>query len=499
MQRFLISFALLFVGACAARRSCPTVDPQRLADAISREILTRIAAANAAEATTDELGDEVGENAPPVDAPRLRVPVEGRPSLGPSDAPITLVVFSDFECPFCSRVQPTLATLRERYGDRLRIVFRNEPLPFHAHARDAANAAMEAYVQRGDAGFWAMHDRLFANQRALDRDALARYAQEVGLDAARFRAAIASGAHDALIDDDVAIAEQVGANGTPNFFVNGRQIVGAQPVEAFVRLIDRELETANALTASGVAPGELYARLMQDAEARAPRPPTDAGDARTQPDPDVTYRVTLTGREPQRGRPDALVTIVEFSDFQCPFCSRVEPTLARLLERYGDDVRVVWMDNPLSFHENARAAAMAAAEAQAQGGDRKFWAMHDLLFDHQTELTRESLEAFARQLRLNLPRFRRALDSGVHESRIEASQALARRLGALGTPSFFINGRPLAGAQPYESFARLVDAELAEARALVAGGVRRRDVYARVIAEGLPGIGDADGGEGNDR
>ncbi|MBW2551922.1 MAG: thioredoxin domain-containing protein, partial [Deltaproteobacteria bacterium] len=95
-----------------------------------------------------------------------------------------------------------------------------------------------------------------------------------------------------------------------------------------------------------------------------------------QPDPKAVYKVPLKGNEPQKGPDDALVTIVEVSDFECPFCGRVEPTIKQVVDKYGKDVRVVWLNNPLPFHKNAKPAATAALEAQAQKGDKGFWAMH---------------------------------------------------------------------------------------------------------------------------
>src|SRR5690606_726987 len=107
------------------------------------------------------------------DVERFRVEVtDTMPQRGPDDALVTIAVFSDFECPFCSRVIPTMDSLVERYGRDLRIVWRNNPLPFHQNAPGAAAAALEAYAQRGDEGFWRMHDVLFENQRALARPQL---------------------------------------------------------------------------------------------------------------------------------------------------------------------------------------------------------------------------------------------------------------------------------------------------------------------------------------
>jgi protein-disulfide isomerase len=430
---------------------------------------------------------------------RLRVPIEGRPVRGPDTAPITIVMIEDFQCPFCARAEPTMESLHQTYGDRVRFVFVHEPLSFHDHAADAATVAEEARAQRGDEGFWAMHDLLFANSSDLTRPDLLRYAAQLGLDVARVTAALEGDRYRARLTEDQALAARIGASGTPTFFVNGLAVVGAQPLEVFERTIDAELAHVAELTAAGVAPRQVYARLMASALADAPArptPPPSPSPSRPTPDPTAVYRVPIDGA-PARGPADALVTIVAFSDFQCPFCSRVTPTLERILTEYGDDVRLVFRNNPLPFHVHAQPAAEAALEAYAQRGDDAFWQMHDLLFANQTTLEREDLERFAGEVHLDMQRFRRALDQHTHAGAITADQDLARQLGATGTPSFFINGRNLRGAQPFESFQALIDTELAAARARVASGTPARRVYEEIIRGGatapvyLPGTAPA--------
>ena len=154
------------------------------------------------------------------------------------------------------------------------------------------------------------------------------------------------------------------------------------------------------------------------------------------------------GESPVRGRADALVTVVVFSDFQCPFCARVLPTLGALAERYGDDVRFVWKNNPLPFHDRARPAAEAAMVVFAKAGAEGFWRFHDALFADRNVLTTEGLEDAAEAVGVPRAVLRRELASGRYAAQVDADMALAQVLGATGTPSFFINGTPLAGARP---------------------------------------------------
>jgi protein-disulfide isomerase len=440
-----------------------------------------------------EVGAAADEGGPLGPAPddgieRFRVPVtDEQPVKGPADALVTIVEFSDFECPFCSRVGPTISRLMNEYRGKVRVVWRNNPLPFHQNAGPAANAAMEAFEQGGSEKFWAMHDKLFENQRALGRADLERYAQELGLNMQQFRAALDNNEHNAGIQADQALSNQVDARGTPHFFINGRKLAGAQPYEEFQRIVDEEIRTAEAIVEGGTPATRVYATLLQNARenaaAAAPGAAPGAQPAQPQPDPAAVYRVPISG-EPQKGPNDALVTIVEVSDFECPFCSRVEPTMASIVERYGRDVRIVWMNNPLPFHSNAGPAAQAALEAFDQGGNDKFWAMHAKLFENQRALTRPDLERYAQELGLNMAQFRAALDGNEHAAVIERHQTLARQLGASGTPSFFINGRNLRGAQPLEAFTAIIDEEMTKARAKVAAGTPRARVYEETIRDG---------------
>jgi protein-disulfide isomerase len=430
--------------------------------------------------------------AAPGGTPRYAIPVTAaQPSKGPANALVTMVVFSEFQCPFCSRMIPITEQMLREYPTQVRVVWRNLPLGFHPNAMPAAEAAMEAFAQGGNEKFWRLHDILFQNQRELTRENLDRWAGEVGLDMTRYRAAMDGHTHQRAIEADAALAAQIGAQGTPNSFINGIQVTGAQPFEAFKAIIDAEIANAQRLIASGTPAANIYAAvtrggLTRAAPAAAPgaQPGAAPQQARPQPDPNAVYRVPVEGRLPQQGPDDALVTLVLFSEFQCPFCSRVEPTVTRIVQEYGRDVRVVWMNNPLGFHPNAMPAAIAAMEAFEQGGNAKFWALHALLFEHQADLSRPNIETYAQQAGLNMAQLRAALDNNEHQAIITAQQQLAQGLGASGTPSFFINGRNLRGAQPFEAFKMVIDEELAKARALVAAGTPRARVYAETIRNG---------------
>jgi protein-disulfide isomerase len=158
-----------------------------------------------------------------------------------------------------------------------------------------------------------------------------------------------------------------------------------------------------------------------------------------------------------RGPKEAPVTIVEFSDFQCPYCSRAKPTLDRVREVYGDSVRVVFRDFPLPIHPLAPKAAEAAACARDQG---KFWEMHDRLFSQPPRLAVADLKQHAQEIGLDTAAFDKCLDSGQHAADIQKNASDGARYGVSATPAFFVNGRPLVGALPFDGFAQVIDDEL---------------------------------------
>jgi protein-disulfide isomerase len=170
-------------------------------------------------------------------------PGKDNPFKGPENAKVVIQEFSDFQCPFCSRVTPTVAQILEAYPKDVKVVWRNLPLAFHADAPLAAEAAHEVFVQAGNKGFWKYHDKLFANQQAIKRPDLEKYAEELGLDMAKFKAALDNHTHKAFVDADAAVGNKAGVSGTPAFVVNGFFVSGAQPFPAFDKVIKMALNT----------------------------------------------------------------------------------------------------------------------------------------------------------------------------------------------------------------------------------------------------------------
>lgn len=241
---------------------------------------------------------------------------------------------------------------------------------------------------------------------------------------------------------------------------------------------------ALALTAC-VTRGEIEELKKNDKEILAKLDKIAAGAGRAAgpqqqaprgPDPEKVYAVTV-GDSAAHGPSDAWVTIVEVSDFQCPFCGKVVPTITDLQKKYGNDIRVVFKNNPLSFHPRAMPGAMSAECAREQG---KFWDVYERQFTNQKALEDADLEKYAKEAGVDMGRWKACYTSNKYKARIEEEQRQVVALGARGTPAFFINGRFLSGAQPIQAFEAIIDEELKKAKE---SGISKKDYYSQQVEQ----------------
>ena len=387
---------------------------------------------------------------PTVDNVVYKVPIGDSYARGGREPLVTIIQFTDFKCGFCGRALKTLDEINKIYGNKVKVVVKHNT----QRTRDAS--ASKAALAAGQQGkFFEMHDLLFQNMRKQMPADLKAYAKQIGLNMVKFEKDLNSPEIAAAIQADEKVANTFAARGTPHFFINGRRLRGAQPLQNFKKLIDEEIKKAEALLKAGTPRSKIYARITAKGAAAAQAP------SRPRPKEDKTiYTVPIGPNDMVVGNPHAPITIVEFGDFQCPFCRRAAETVALLRKAYGNKLRFVFKHNPLSFHKNAPLAAEAVLAAAAQG---KGWEMHDILFKNQQALARPQLEKYAAKLGINMSKFKDALDSRKYKAQISVDQKLAGELKARGTPHFFINGRRLAGAQPYPRFEALID-ELLDAQ-----------------------------------
>lgn len=427
-----------------------------------------------------------------VEGERVRVRYDERdPAMGAVTPLVTIVEFSDFQCPFCSRLADTLHDVAREYRDEVKLVFKQLPLPMHPNAEPAARAALAAHQQ---GKFWEVHDALFANQKALGDAQLATYASATGIDMDRWRKDFQSDAIKAHVADDKALATALQIRSTPTFYVNGKFFKGAQQPEQVRAIIDQELLAARTLLDAGAPRGELYARFLhaapelpgwkpkaaeptKPAAPAAPEPPAakpaepaadlDANQVPGEPSRVTNYGVPIGSGRPVRGPADALVTIVEFGAFDCDECRAVQPTLDKLLEKYPKDVRLVFRH--LAEEIPPRRMAQLAMAAHAQG---KFWAAHDELMAMEGEFDPNTAKTFAQKLGLDETKFGTDLrdrSEGGPFDLIQKDVATAKAFqGSKPAPAFYVNGRFISGNASFEDLDKLVVEERAKAEAFMA-------------------------------
>jgi len=396
----------------------------------------------------------------PEDNTVWKADVAASPVLGKDDALVTIVEFSEFQCPFCKGVHDTLSKIKTEYGDKVRVIFKHNPLPFHNRAQPASNLAVEAYKQKGAAGFYAAYDKLFASQPKLEDADLETIAKDLGLDVKKTMDCVKALCHKDEIQKDLDQGEELGVKGTPHSFVNGRVVNGAQPYEKFKKIVDAELAKADAKVKAGTPAAKVYEETIKGGKG-GPMP-----------------ALAVPADAPWRGGRDARVVIQVFSDFQCPFCKRaevpmpgpdgkVDPNGAGLkaaTEKYGDKIKVVWRNFPLSFHNRAEPAAELAIEAFKQKGNDGFWKAHDALMDSQPKLEDADLEAVAKKIGIDWGKAKEAIDKKKYKELIDRDMKDGGSVGVTGTPAFIINGKSLVGAQPADAFYKAIDAALAKAK-----------------------------------
>jgi protein-disulfide isomerase len=237
----------------------------------------------------------------------------------------------------------------------------------------------------------------------------------------------------------------------------------AQQIEAEGEVPEEEIASfydENIDQMSGLSLDEMRDRIS--AYLKEKRAVTIVANLRDQADTEILLepsRIEVEAVGPSKGPDDAVVTIIEFSDFQCPFCQRVVPTIDQIVAKYPTEVRIVFRNLPLNnIHPRAQPTAEAAACADNQGN---FWDYHDLIFANNRALSDEDLERYAAELGLEMAAFRQCVQNRETQQVVDADTAVAESLQISGTPSFLVNGIPMHGAQSLEAFSEVIDAEIA--------------------------------------
>ncbi|MBL4686416.1 MAG: thioredoxin domain-containing protein, partial [Nannocystaceae bacterium] len=415
-----------------------------------------------------------------VGAERFVVAVSERDATRGAETPLlTVVTFSDFECPFCGKLAKTLDTLMPEYAKDVRLVFKHYPLPNHANAEPAAKASVAAQKQ---GKFWEFHDLLFQNQRALGPSELQGYGETLGLDAPAFSVDVAAKRTAVAVNEHFVQGRVLEVSTTPTLFINGRRIEGAKSAADLRTIFDEEIAAAKAMLAAGVKRDQLYATIMKQATPGAgKRPNRDPTHRRGEASKRTNYGISVAAHNPVRGPADALVTIVEYSALNCDACATIEPHLDALRSKYPADVRVVWRHFPEASPAALR-AAQAGAAAHQQG---KFWEVHDKMLANtsalQGEAVADTVAGWAAGLGLDKRKFVADISSDDVDRQIRIDMAVANKVrGTAPAPFLWVNGR-IIDSRDTPSFAEieaLVLEEKTKAEAFMTEhGTSRTELY----------------------
>jgi protein-disulfide isomerase len=325
--------------------------------------------------------------------------------------PVEIVVYSDFQCPFCAQFAQAIRELQAKgiEGVKTSVQFKHFPLSIHPNAQLAHQAAMGAKAQ---GKFWEMHDLLFANPQRVQKDDLLNYAKKLGLDLARFEQDMESEQSKQAIARDLAEGAALGVNGTPSYTINGKLYSGTRPFSQLKELIVGD-------------------RLRLRALAEVPD--------------------TVLSRGPS----DAPVVLELFADLQSPVTKPALLVLNDLMKTYPEGVRLQFRNFPLSFHPQGALAHEAAMTAARDG---HFWAFATYVLDHQDSLREQDLIALAGRLGIDTANFERALREHRYAPRVEADVRAGQQRGIRGSPVVLVNGKRIDGVPSLSALTDYVEA-----------------------------------------
>ncbi len=409
-----------------------------------------------------------------------KVEIGGSVYKGADNAPVTIINFSDFQCPFSKRFSDHIHRLMKTYNGKIKYVYKHFPLPFHRMGKPAALAAIAAQNQ---GKFWEYYEVLYNNIRDISDENLVLWAEELGLDKERFLSDRNSAFSAKILKQDKAMGSRFGVRGTPTIFINGRRIVGANN-DIIEKVVLEEIANGENLRAKGEK--DIYGKLIKNGLTKY-IPPQRQHPAI----PQDIYKVEYPSTAPVTGNENADITIVLFKDYECIFSARLHSTIKEIKKEYPDNIRLVYMNLPLRFHKKATLAATAALAAHRQG---KFKEINDLLFNQQhnwkkAEIFEKWLEKTVKDTGLNIDRFKKDFKDPSLKQIVDKDINFASNLGVRGTPGSFINGRFISGALPVESFREVINEELERAERIKTDELKGTRLYRELIKDGKPGIG----------
>jgi protein-disulfide isomerase len=411
-----------------------------------------------------------GASATPTAEPRIpadikdssivwKIPIGDSPQRGGADAPVTIVEFANFQCPFSKGVEAGLRKILDEHPGKVRLVWKDDPLAVHSQAEVSSTVAREARAQKGDTGFWAAHDLFLEQSFRPSVKTLLDAAKKLELDLPRVEKAMAERSYAAPIAADAEIADDFMAVGTPYFFVNGRRAMVSPTLDQLRLVVEEELKRADDALGKGAAAAGYYERTIGAGRGGLPL--------------EIKNFPMTTISAPARGSPKAAVTLLEFCEFKNYLCKLVDGTVDELSKTFPEQIAVIWVDIPNQSSEESQRASLAARAAYRYGGVEGFDRMRRLLLDVQNKPNAFAPFAFGQYAdSLGLPHddFRKGMQDPELIGEITRDAQQARQMAiANEVPAFLVCGSDfcmgggyyLIGGQPRRAFEKRVRLVLA--------------------------------------
>lgn len=391
-----------------------------------------------------------GEEPPPLPSPQQRAKIpetvfkakvrKDDPFRGNINAPVTIVEFGNYKCPWCRKAEDVMKKLVLMYPQDIRIMFKHSPLPMYPESYLASEASYAAHAQ---GKFWEYHDLLFENQGLLNRENLEKLAEKAGLDMIKFRNDLDKHTYKEKVEEDKDIALLVTAKGTPNFFINGRKMVGAKSLDEMKLIIEEELQKAKTILQQGVSAGNLYDSIIEKGVFIYPL------DDKVVEIPEQN--------DPIIGEKKAKINLIIFSDFLSPLSQKFVRPMEFLANHYRGNFKLVFKPFPSGGKEDiGRFSTLASYCALDQN---KFWQFHNKLFENQQGLTKDKIFEIANALNLNISAFKSCIENKKFDEKIEKEIKFANEIGVRSAPAIFLNGRryKFSGWFDPEDLVRVID------------------------------------------
>ncbi len=399
---------------------------------------------------------ETGINTPKIPKDILKIPLAGSLVYGNIDAPITLIAFVDFEGKLSETFFKTAEDINKAYGNDIRFYVVSHPLSYHKKGADVSKLFYAANNLDKNREIYELIYREQSNWINSDNpvDFLLKKAETTGIDIEKFKEAVNDPATLKTIAKDDEISSKLHIRTAPAIFINGRFVPGAMPFETFRNVIKEELERAEPFIEKGLKGDELYMELIKNGKPSLVY-------KKNIPDENRLAKIAMHGDEACIGNKNAPITIVEFSELQCPYCKRASSIVNSAVEQYKDKVRLCFKHRPLASHVNAKQVSLYLIAVKKIYGDTKFFEMLDLLFKNQNDWSKQSDEELFRkyfvQNGMDWNKIKEFSTSKTAEEILQKDTVEASKVGVRGVPVFFINGLKITGARPKVVFTNVID------------------------------------------